>query len=173
MYSAFPLALLTRGSMNFHSGKEAGTTFEKLFERQSLLAGLWADPHHIKAKRVWNGHLKELKSDLDYKLMARGGKIGFFDCKTFDEPHFTFSMIDPDQLELSRRYNEWGFNSGFVVWFRPINQVSFFAGWLISDRGPRTRFLPHDGRQLGSWERFDPTLLFLGSPMGSVCGIVP
>ncbi len=155
--------------MNFHSGKEAGTTFEKLFERQCQLAGLWADPHHIKAKRIWNGKLKELKSDLDYKLMGRGGKIGFFDCKTFDEPHFTFSMIDPDQIELARRYNEFGFEAGFVVWFRPPNWVSFFPGWLLAERGPRTRFNPQDGKYLGTWANFDPTrLLPRGSPSGTV-----
>lgn len=146
--------------MQFHSGKEAGTTFEKLFERQCLLSGLWADPNHIKARRLWGGKLKELKSDLDYKVMRRGGRIGFFDCKTFDEAFFTYSKINPDQLDLSRRYNEWGFASGFVVWFRPIDRVVFYSGQLISDRGPGTRFTPLDGTDIGCWSRFDPLRLF-------------
>jgi penicillin-binding protein-related factor A (putative recombinase) len=145
--------------MEFLSGKDAGTTFEKLFERQCQLAGLWAFSNDIRAKRGWKGKLVELKSNLDYTVMRRGGGVGFFDCKTFDHPHFTFSEIPEHQLELARRYNEFGIPAGFVVWLRPINAVSFFSGWLVASRGPGSRYVPLDGRMLGSWERFDPALL--------------
>jgi len=158
--------------MDFVSGKDAGTTFEKLFERQCQLAGLWAEPNHTRAKRGWKGKLQELKSNLDYTVIARDGRIGFFDCKTFDEPHFTFSRIPEHQRDLAQRYNEWGVPAGFVVWFRPINQVCFYPGWLLAGRGPGTRFLPLDGVPLGTWGRFDPLLLFSRSPMGSPSGIV-
>jgi hypothetical protein len=153
--------------VNFHSGKEAGTTFELLFERQCQLAGLWAESHGIKSKRGWNGRLVELKSDLDYKVMGRGGKICIVDCKTFDDPHFTFSRLAPHQVELAQRYNDWGIPAGFVVWFRPVNLVSFFAGWLIGARGPGARFIPQDGKLLGTWDHFDPTALLLSYPTGS------
>lgn len=150
--------------MEFHSGKAAGTTFEKVFERHCQLAGLWPYQNHITAKRVWKGRLQEQKSNLDFTLMGRGARIGFFDCKTFDEAHFTHSKINSDQLALSRRYNEMGFESGFVIWFRPVNWVSFFPGWLIGDRGPGTRFLPQDGKHLGSWERLEPLRLLQRVP---------
>lgn len=149
-----------RRVMTFHSGKAAGTAFEKLFERQCQLSGLWAADHGIKAKRGWNGRLIEEKSDLDYKVMARGTRIAFVDCKTFDDPHFTYSMLDPHQLELAQRYNAFGFAAGFAVWFRPINQVCFFPGWLIFERGPRSRFTPLDGLHLGTWDLFDPIKIF-------------
>ena len=158
--------------MNFHSGKDAGTTFEKLFERQCQLAGLWPEPNHIRARRGWKGKLQELKSNLDYILIARGGRVGFFDCKTFDQAHFVHSAIPDHQRDLAARYNEWGVIAGFVVWFRPINHVVFFPGWLLSERGPGSRFVPHDGFHLGSWEKFDPARLFSCSPMGSASGIL-
>jgi hypothetical protein len=152
--------------VNFASGKEAGTTFEKLFERQCHLAGLWPDPNLIKARRGWKGKLQELKSNLDYTVMGRGGKIAFVDCKTFESGYFTFSDLPAHQLDLAARYNEFGIPAGFVVWFRPINQVCFFPGWLIAGRGPGTRFTPLDGTALGPWDRFDPTKL-LSAALGS------
>ncbi len=157
--------------MNFTSGKDAGTTFEKVFERACHLSGLWAEPNHIRAKPGWNGRLQKLKSKLDYDVMGRGGKLSFVDCKTFDNPYFTFSDIPSHQLGLAARYNEFGFSSGFVVWFRPINTVSFFSGWLIQQRGPGTRFLPQDGIRLGTWERFTPELAFSSCAMGSTNGM--
>lgn len=155
--------------MEFASGKEAGTTFEKVFERHCQLAGLWADQNHTRARRGWGGKLKEMKSNLDFTLIRRDGAVGVFDCKTFDTPHFDYSAIPEHQRELAARYNEWGITSGFVVWFRPINAVVFFAGWLVKGRGPGTRFLPQDGRPIGSWERLDPTKLL---PNGFPSGIV-
>lgn len=163
--------------MTFHSGKEAGTTFEKLFERQCLLAGLWAEPNYIKAKRVWDGRLRELKSNLDYTVI-KDGQTGFFDCKTFDSDHFTFSQLPEHQVELARKYNQHGVPGGFVVWFRPINQVSFFPGGLIAIRGPKSRFEWKQGFWLGPWERFDPRCILdpmkiIQVPSGSGSGILP
>jgi hypothetical protein len=146
--------------MNFASGKEAGTTFEKLFERQCQLAGLWAEPNHIKARRGWKGKLQELKSNLDYTVIRRGGTLAFIDCKTYDDWFFTFSKLDPHQVELARRYNEYGIDAGFVVWFREVDKVSFFSGHRIAALGERTRFSFGDGIALGTWARFDPTLVF-------------
>lgn len=162
--------------MQFETGRDAGTAFEELFERQCKLEGLWPDPNLIKARRAWKGRLQALPSNLDYTLMGRGGRIGFFDCKTFDKPYFTYSDLSKGdrehQIELAARYNEWGFHAGFVVWFRPINRVVFYPGWLIAARGERTRFLPTDGAEIGTWSRFDPLRLFLNSPMGSPSGIL-
>jgi hypothetical protein len=152
--------------VNFVSGNEAGKTFEKLFERTCQLSGLWAEANHTKAKRAWKGRLQELESNLDYMVATRDGRVGFFDCKSYDRPYFDFSKLKPHQVELARRYNEWKIPSGFVVWFRPINQVCFFPGWLIAGRGPGTRFTPLDGTALGSWGRFDPTKL-LSAALGS------
>lgn len=151
---------------NFHSGKEAGTTFEKIFERQCLLAGLWADPNNIKARRGWGGRLQELKSNLDYTVIGYGARTAFVDCKTWDSAYFTFSDIPLHQLSLAVRYNSYGIHAGFVVWFRPINRVSFFSGNSIAQRGAGNRFVPKDGFPLGSWECFSPELIFR-SPSGS------
>lgn len=152
--------------MQFVSGKDAGTTFEKLFERQCQLAGMWPEPNHIKARRGWKGKLQELKSNLDYTLIARGGKLAFVDCKTYDTPFLYLSKLDPHQRDLAARYNEWGIPAGFVVWFRPINRVVFFPGWLLEEKKDLTRLSPLDGIEIGVWERFNPSAIFQ-MPMGS------
>lgn len=157
--------------IEFATGREAGTTFEKIFERQCQLYGLWAEANLIKARRGWKGKLQELKSNLDYQVISRAGKIAFIDCKTFDGSFFTFSDLAEHQVEMSYRYESHGIRSGFAVWFRTPDQVVFFTGRQIKLCGPRTRFCFTDGWRLGTWSLFDPTLIFdvpSGSPSCSL-----
>jgi penicillin-binding protein-related factor A (putative recombinase) len=144
--------------MDFSSGREAGATFQALFERQCQLEGVWFINNHTTAKRGWKGRLVELPSNLDYALIRRG-RVGYFDCKTFHEPYFVHSDLKPHQVELAARYNENGVPAGFVVWFRPKDEVVFFPGWMVVQRGPGSRFEPQHGTHLGRWHRFDVACL--------------
>lgn len=154
--------------MEFLSGKEAGTAFERIFEKMCQLSGLWPYQNHITARRVWKGQLKELKSNLDFTVMDRRGRVGFFDCKTFDKARVNYSDIDEHQLELSARYCEWNVPSGLVVWLRPVNAVLFFPGSFLQRVWPGPGLTPQDGVNLGSWERFDVRPLFTSPSKGSV-----
>lgn len=156
--------------MTANENRAAGASFERLFERQCQLAGLWADQNHIKARRAWKGRLQALPSNLDYTVIDRQGRIGFFDCKNFDADHFVYSDLDQHQIDLAERYNSHLVPAGFVVLLRPLDRVYFFAGEAVRRLGPGTRFTPSMGVELGSWSDFDPRTLLHRVPSS---GMVP
>ncbi len=158
--------------MTANDNRAAGASFEELFRRQCLLAGLWAEKNHLKAQRMWNGRLQAMPSNLDFTVIDRKGRVGFFDAKNFDSEHFTFSEISGHQVELAARYNEWGVAAGFVVLFRPTDSVLFYSGRHVKTLGPGTRFTGRDGVWLGTWPTFDPRTLLTWSS-GSSCSMVP
>lgn len=148
--------------MSIHDNREAGKTFELVFERACKIAGIYADQNHLKARRAWKGKLIALPSNLDFTLISNG-RVGFFDCKNFKGDHFTFSDITDrgrreHQLAMAVRYNEMGVPSGFVVWFRDLDVVSYFPGLLIH-RCRDSKFHYAVGRQLGGWANFDVSQL--------------
>lgn len=140
-------------------GRTEGSAFQDLFEKQSKRNGLLAIRNHYTAKYQYSGTISVVKSELDYKLINQKGSVGYFDCKSFQQDHFTYSMIDEKQIERACLYNEWNVRSGFVVWLREINRVVFYSGHIIKGRGPGNRFESHDGLHLGKFESFDLRLL--------------
>lgn len=137
------------------ANREQGNVFEKVFEIQARLSGLFYEKNNLTARFIPGRRPLIIKSELDYKLVNRLGCVGFFDCKSYADDHFDYSVIDPDQLKKSVHYNEWSVPSGFVVCLRSINFVVFYSGITIQTRGPRTRFRASDGLILGSFEKFD------------------
>ncbi len=141
-----------------HDNRENGKLFEILFERTCMMSGMWAEKNHLKAQRVWKGRLEALPSNLDYQVVAQG-RMGHFDCKSFDGSWFTYSQIKDHQRELAAKYNRWGIPSGFVVFFRERSLVVFFSGAYIAQAGPGSRFGCDTGQMLGKWDSFDPRLI--------------
>ncbi len=136
-------------------GRLDGKFFEECFERFARYCGLFPKKTELSARRIANGRVITLKSDLDYRLANRQGRVGYFDCKNFKGARFEFSDIDEDQLDRAVELNEWNVPAGFVVWFRGVNRISFFSGLRIRSGGHRTSFGPADGLPLGSLETFD------------------
>lgn len=141
--------------MSALENSQEGKTFELLFERQCHLAGLYPDKNHLKAKRAWKGKLQALESNLDFTVMDKAGRVGFFDCKSFEGTYFTHSMLKLHQRKLAALYNEWSVPAGFVVWLRETKKVFYYSGSLISHIGPGSRFDAENGIALGTWDRFD------------------
>lgn len=135
--------------------REHGKFFEEAFFKQATSNGLFARKNMLSCKHTWGGRVQILKSQLDFTLVNTKGSVGFFDCKNFIENKFYFSEIDDDQLKLSVVWLSWKVPSGFVVWFRSLNKVSFFSGNDIKSKGPGNSFQPTDGVVLGKIEGFD------------------
>lgn len=142
-----------------NKNRDEGNSFEKLFLLQSRRNGLLAEKNNLTARYIPTGRVLVEKSELDFKLINQSGRIGYFDCKSFAKSHFTYSDLDPDQVNRAAKYNFWRVPSGFVVWFRPIDIIAFFTGSQIEQKGPRNRFEPHDGQILGKFHEFDLRLL--------------
>lgn len=139
-----------------YDNAQNGKLFEERFLKQARLNGLLARKNPVSAKFNWNGRLQLVKGHhLDYTISNQKGKVGFFDCKSYGRNYFDFSAIDEDQLTLSAMWNDWKVPSGFVIWFRPADAIYFFKGTAIVSRGPGSRFLPSEGRYLGSISNFD------------------
>lgn len=151
--------------------KGEGDAFEEVFEIQARLSGLFYEKNHLTAIYIPNKPPLIKKSELDYKLISQRGVIGFFDCKSFLAPFFTYSDINPFQLKRATHYNDWFVPSGFVVWLREVNRVVFYSGHLITQRGPRSRFTYLDGLTLGPFERFNLKLVL--SENASNIGLSP
>lgn len=141
--------------MGVRKNKSEGDIFEELFLKQAQRNGLLPIKNPLSARHTYSGRVQLLKSDLDYKLISQSGRVGFFDCKSFQGAHFDHSAIEPDQIKRAATYNYWNVPSGFVVWFRGINVISFFTGAQIATKGPRTSFRPPEGQILGKFDGFD------------------
>lgn len=137
------------------SNQRLGKEFEEVFKKRAQSNGFLAEKNNLTARYLPNGRVKVLKSDLDYRLTSQNGRIGYFDCKSFIGDSFIYSDIDPDQLKRAINYEYWKVPSGFIIWFRKVNRISWFSGHLIMRKGPRTSFKPEDGILLGSLESFD------------------
>lgn len=155
---ASPTPFSSQAMTTTFSNREEGKTFELIFERQCKLSGLWVEQNHLKAKRGYKGRLIAMESNLDFTVVDKGGRVGFFDCKSFDGESFKFSEIPPHQLDLATRYNDWKVPAGFVVWFREVDRVVFFSGAFLRAVGGGNSLCWSGGVQLGKWSRFDITI---------------
>lgn len=142
-------------AVNSNENRLNGAAFEDLFLNEAKYRGLYVRKNHIAAKYGWKGRLIPVAGQLDFTVIGPGGRVGFFDAKSFKEDFFNFSEIDENQLNQSVLFNELGVPSGFVVYFRRRNEVVFFTGTEIHTDGPKTRFIPSMGLRLGSAFDFD------------------
>lgn len=132
-----------------------GIDWEGEFTRRARLCGFLPEKNHLTAKYIPNRRPLISKSELDFKLIAKDGTVGFFDCKSFDGDRFTYSDLSEHQRKRARWYNEWCVPSGFVIWLRKPNVVAFYSGHAIALKGPRTSFTALDGLRLGPIQSFD------------------
>ena len=145
--------------VQIHKNRAEGNAFEKLFLLQSRRNGLLATKNNLTAKYLPTGRLLVEKSELDYRLVNQAGRVGYFDCKSFAESHFTYSTIDVEQIKRAATHNFWSVPAGFVIWFRAVDVVAFFSGRQIEKEGPRSRFEFNHGLKLGKFHEFDLRLL--------------
>ncbi len=132
-----------------------GSIWESLYFDEAKRSGLLARKAPLSCRVMWKGRIQLLPSQLDYQLADRAsGRVGFFDCKCFEEDHFVYSQIDSNQLEQAVLWNEWNIPAGFVIFFRSTRQVVFFPGYIIANKGPQTRFTAKEGTRLGDWSKF-------------------
>lgn len=146
--------------MGADENREYGKLFESVFERMARYSGLLPLKNPLAARFIGKDRLKLIKTDLDFRLITRQGRTGFFDCKTFIKPYFDYSRIDSSQLERAILYNFWMVPSGFVVWFRTINDIRFYSGAMLDAIGPGNRIKPEMGVPLGKLETLQLGRLF-------------
>jgi hypothetical protein len=143
------------GAPTAMDGRLDGKFFEQCFERFARYSGLFPKKTELSARWIGPRKVQAIKSDLDFRLVNREGRVGYFDCKSFHGSKFRYSAIDRDQLRRALDLNDWNVPAGFVVFFREVNRVSFFSALSIALAGPGSSFSPEDGVSLGSLETLD------------------
>jgi hypothetical protein len=143
------------------SNREIGKVFEELFKNQAKFSGLLALKNPQAAQYTYNGKLKPIPGDLDFKLIDSKGNVGYFDCKSFDGEKFSFSELKEHQVDRACLYNEWGVPAGFVVCFRESRRVVYYPGGYVKAKGPRTSFSCYEGLFLGFFENFNLKMIML------------
>lgn len=91
------------------------------------------------------------KSPFDF-IIAKNGKVVFFDAKSLDATTFTRSACKPHQIESLAGFEMSGLTSGFIVWLRQSNEVVFFKASQLKGLPPRGSLKVSDGILLGSVE---------------------
>lgn len=150
--------------MGAAQNQQEGKVFETLFQKQGQRLGLLVLKNPLAARFVWSGRTQLVKSQLDFTVIDQTGRTGFFDTKSYVGDKFTFSQLDPKQIDQTILYSEYQVPSGFVVWFRAPNRVVYFKGSLIKSRGPKSSFECIQGIQLGRIESFDLRLALNARP---------
>lgn len=108
--------------------------------------------------------MRLISADLDFKLIQKGGRVAYVDCKCFKLEKFHYSNLNPRQIERALLYRNWGIPSGFLVWLMKKNEIVYYDGVVVFDKGPGSGFCSSDGLLLGSFEKFDLKRIFSEFP---------
>lgn len=145
--------------------KAEGAFFERILEHMAATQGVLAQKQPLAFRYLRGGKVLPIRTELDFSLINRQGRIAFVDTKLFAGDYFTFSQLDPTQLRRATRYNEWGIPSGFVVRHAGSNEVAYYSGEVVASHGPRTRFAPAMGVRLGTLLHFAVAPIFEALPV--------
>lgn len=132
-----------------------GKSFEEIFKSQAQRCGLLVLPNRLTARYIQGGRVLMEKSNLDFMVSNQMGTVGFLDAKSFAGSKFSFSEIEPHQLDRAVLYNDYSIPSGFVVFFRAEKVVCFYSGRQIQQKGIGNSFSFHEGLYLGGFWNFD------------------
>lgn len=103
--------------------------------------------------------LLPVTTPFDFVLMHRGYCVTM-DAKTTDEATFAYSQLDKQQLQSLYICDQNALRSGYIIWFRKPDLVSFLDIKVLRKVRPRTSVDAHDGIVLGRGSAFDLSILF-------------
>lgn len=150
--------------MAISKNKAEGAFFERILEHMAATQGVLAQKQPLAFKYLAGGKVLPIRTELDFSLINREGRIAFADAKNFEGDYFTYSQLDVMQIKRATRYNEWGVPAGFVVRHAGSNEVCFYSGEVVATHGPRTRFEPSKGIPLGTLLHFKVAPIFAALP---------
>lgn len=146
-------------SSNGPNNRIQGVQFEKILEKHCNQQGVLFIKLPIGAKPIGRGRWIRQTSPFDYVLLHEGSAV-FLDCKSLDSKTISYSTLTEHQITSLSAIREHGSLSGYMVWFRPINQVVFFEVKTLLGLKPRQSLSPQDGIYLGRFENIALGTLF-------------
>jgi len=131
-----------------------------MFIARAGVDGLKALKNHLSFKYLPGGRIQPIRADLDFRVLRRDGRVAYVDTKSFDAAFFTFSQLEPHQIQRALQYDAYSVPAGFVVYLKPLGQVYYYPAHAVISKGPRSRFAPKDGHLLGAAYAFTPGIIF-------------
>lgn len=90
------------------------------------------------------------KSDFDF-IIVKNKSAAFIDAKTTNDTTFTYSEITPHQVHKLAAIEKQGFNAGYLVWFRKVdNRIVFFTASKLLALKKGESLKVDDGYDLGT-----------------------
>jgi penicillin-binding protein-related factor A (putative recombinase) len=127
----------------------------RAFEQDITLAGRKANlaviriPDGCETRRTPKGQIiVRVRSPFDYVILKDTTAI-VFDAKTTQKNSFSKSDVTEHQIQSLHYCNDHALQSGYLIWFRTLDEVAFFTVEQLKDL-PRGKSLkPTDGYILG------------------------
>lgn len=142
--------------------KDAGNYFESIFEFncENQKISYVKIPTGSKIVRSRGRIIPvNIKTPFDY-VIGKNGKAAFLDCKTIESGNFSYSMIVPHQLESLVKFENEGFKSGYLIFYRDVNKVVFFNSSQLSKLSKRQSIDINSGMIIGDNLIIDVSELF-------------
>ena len=140
-----------------------GDLFETVFLRTCRGNGVAITRIPDGCKQVGKRIIR-VKTPWDWAL-SYNGRSAFIDTKTVDKVSFAYSSVTDHQVRALHTHEAAGAVAGYVIWFRPSDQVVFIpASRLLTSQGRTGSFsMSDDGVQPIGNHLFDIRLIFGGS----------
>ena len=142
--------------------REAGNSFEDIFRAMAETQGIGVIriPNGSTIKRTPQG-IKTFPapSPFDWILGHKGDAV-LIDTKSLDKGTLSFSDLKTHQVKNLAKMEAQGICGGYVVNFRPLDQIVFFNAGLLKSLKRKQSLKPDDGIILGGIDNFNTSILF-------------
>lgn len=141
-----------------------GKIFEESIKRICNNSGIGYIQQFVQTSQSRGKIFYVAKAAPDFMIFKDAQAI-FFDAKSFDSDHVTYTQINQNQVMQLKRLNEHGFKAGYLVHLRAIGEVCFFPVHKLLSVQPRGSLRLIDaislkGLDLGEASMFNIGLLF-------------
>lgn len=137
--------------------KSMGDLFERMMKLSCAAERIHCEriPDGCKVFKTRSGVVlpKKVNTPFDF-VIAKNGKSANIDTKTIESGNFSYSMIKMHQVVSLLNFYDNKIPSGYLVWFRDVNQMIFFDAKKLYHLKRRESLKPSDGINLGSSSKF-------------------
>lgn len=153
---------MNRKQYGGRKAKTSGDEFENLIQsvgaiKKIKVIKIPSGARYVKTKTGLA--LAKARSPFDF-ILLKNGKAAFIDAKSINAERFPKSLITHHQALTLKDCELQGFPSGYLIYFRPLNRVVFFASQTLLTLPAGKSLTTADGLLIGSIYEMDLEKLF-------------
>lgn len=142
--------------------RDEGNSFEDIFRAMTETQGIAIVriPNGSTIKRTPQG-IKTFPAPSPFDwLLGYKGEAVLIDTKSLDKATLSFSDLKAHQVRNLAKMEAQGICGGYVVNFRPLDEIVFFNAGLLKSLQRKHSLKPSDGIILGGINNFNTSILF-------------